>query len=291
MNKAEATHIADKHYKKLEKYSSEITSDFDQEAIHQFRVEFKKLRAFLRLLRLAPEVNQELRVPRKLKKMYVQAGILRDLQLQQEQVREAARSEIKKPAEYYYLLYRKIEKQKHRIRKHFSVSLVKHCKAKTNSFLPACSTLPTLESYKENKLQNIRSVISAGHFLEGDLHAIRKILKDLFYNSRVYHEKEQGDESEKKEQKDLDDLLDALGSFQDKCTAISLVKPRWLQKMPGYSRQLPLRIKEKWIKEKQSMKKVLIERLNDEYVSGQFQKNRARKFPGPAPGDGLQRAG
>lgn len=50
MDAEQITKITNAHYRKLNKHLKKITEDFDAEAIHQFRVEYKKLRAFLRMI-------------------------------------------------------------------------------------------------------------------------------------------------------------------------------------------------------------------------------------------------
>ena len=46
MNQEQIKHIINNHYRKLKKHIKTVAGDFDVEAIHQFRVAYKKLRAF-----------------------------------------------------------------------------------------------------------------------------------------------------------------------------------------------------------------------------------------------------
>ena len=50
MNQEQIKHITNNHYRKLKKHIKTVAEDFDVEAIHQFRVAYKKLWAFLRMI-------------------------------------------------------------------------------------------------------------------------------------------------------------------------------------------------------------------------------------------------
>src|SRR5665647_1643877 len=100
MNKEEIKHITDTHYKKIKKHIKQVTKDFDVEAIHQFRVEYKKLRAFLRMMSQQKGNAGEIKISKKLKKGYNISGVIRDLQLQQQRILEVTKDELKKPRAY-----------------------------------------------------------------------------------------------------------------------------------------------------------------------------------------------
>ena len=86
MNQEQIKHITNNHYRKLKKQTKTVAEEFDMEAIHQFRVEYKKLRAFLRIISLQHETAGEIKFPKKLKRGYNIIGSVRDLQLQQQRI-------------------------------------------------------------------------------------------------------------------------------------------------------------------------------------------------------------
>ena len=86
MNQEQIKHIINNHYRKLKKHIKKVSEDFDVEAIHQFRVEYKKLWAFLRMISQQQETAGEINVSKKLKKGYNISGSIRDLQLQQQRI-------------------------------------------------------------------------------------------------------------------------------------------------------------------------------------------------------------
>ena len=71
-----ATYIIHYYFKRLKK--DPITIGFDEKTIHLFRVDVKKLRAFLRMIRHGTEEHEHLKFPRKFKKMYSLTGKIRD---------------------------------------------------------------------------------------------------------------------------------------------------------------------------------------------------------------------
>ena len=97
MNQEQIKHITNNHYTKLKKHIKKVSEDFDVEAIHQFRVEYKKLWAFLRMISQQQETAGEINVSKKLKKGYNISGSIRDLQLQQQRIMAATKQELKKP--------------------------------------------------------------------------------------------------------------------------------------------------------------------------------------------------
>jgi CHAD domain-containing protein len=65
----------------IEKYAQIILISSEPEAIHQLRVGYKKLRAFLRLVKLSSSAEKGFVIPSTLRAIYVCAGRVRDLQI------------------------------------------------------------------------------------------------------------------------------------------------------------------------------------------------------------------
>jgi CHAD domain-containing protein len=64
MDKKDIKLVTSRHYQKLTQYIKGIIPGLDPEMIHQFRVEYKKLRAFLRMI----SGDVDLKISRNLKK-------------------------------------------------------------------------------------------------------------------------------------------------------------------------------------------------------------------------------
>ncbi len=94
---------------------------------------------------------------------------------------------------------------------------------------------------------------------DDNIHFIRKSLKDLFYNLDVYKGiKHQPGAFLIWKEMNIDQLLDELGSFQDKCTAIALLKAFGFNSLHASNQQLPDGMKTEWIRDKMAMKKLLV---------------------------------
>ena len=262
MNQEQIKHITNNHYRKLKKHIKKVSEDFDVEAIHQFRVEYKKLRAFLRMISQQHETAGEIKISKKLKKGYNISGSIRDLQLQQQRILEATKQELKKPQAYLTLLQKEIDKLKPELSEIFLEKPATESKKKTDAFIPDEFPLNSFRNFVQKKWAVVYAIIVSGHFSDDNIHAIRKSLKDLFYNLKIYegveHELLSLSIWKGKDEQYFNKLLDELGSFQDKCTAIALLKSYWLNSLHTYNRELLEQIKKGWIKDKVSMKQLLV---------------------------------
>ena len=270
MNQEQIKHITNNHYRKLKKQIKTVNEDFDVEAIHQFRVEYKKLRAFLRMISQQKEMAGEIKISKKLKKSYNISGCVRDLQLQQQRILEATKQELKKPQAYISLLQKEIEKLQPELSEIFLEKPVTESKKKTDASIPDKFKLNSFRNFVQKKWEAIYAIIASRHFSEDNIHAIRKSLKDLFYNLKIYERVEHELLSlsiwKGKDEQYFNKLLDELGSFQDKCTGIALLKSYWLNSLNTYNRKLLERIKKRWVTDKVRMKKMLVKKLKADVV-------------------------
>ncbi len=271
MNREQIKHITNNHYRNIKKHIKRIADDFDVEAIHAFRVEYKKLRAALRMIAQENEAAGELKISKKLKKVYTISGSIRDLQLQQHRILEATKQEPKKPQAYLLLLQKEIGNLKHEQAEICLEDPVAESKNKTNASIPNDFQLTGFHSFIQKKWMAINTIILSDHFSEDNIHSIRKGLKDLFYNLKIYKGVEFNILSQRiwrgKNEKYFSHLLDELGTFQDKCTAIALMKSYWLNSLTIYNRELLERIKKVWIKDKVTLKQMLVTKLKAYIVS------------------------
>ncbi|MEO8413180.1 MAG: CHAD domain-containing protein [Ginsengibacter sp.] len=257
--------ITHTHYRKLKKHSKEVADNFDVEAIHQFRVTYKKLRAFLRMLSQKDGTSSEIKVPKKLKKIYTISGYIRDLQLQQQRIVETTKENRDKPKAYLMLLQQKINALKPELLEIFSEKPIHESKMKTDASPPGEFSPGDFQNFVEQKWASVYAIIKAGYFSDDDLHAIRKKLKDLLYILAIY--KGAGNDLmlldiwQGKDEAYFNKLLAELGKLQDKRTAIDLLKTFWLNSLPKYNRDLLQEIKKIWIKEKLLEKNLLVTKL------------------------------
>jgi CHAD domain-containing protein len=275
MNQEEIKHITDTHYKKLKKHIKQVTKDFDIEAIHQLRVQYKKLRALLRMLPQQKGSALGIKITKKLKTGYNISGAIRDLQLQQQRILEVTKDDLKKPCAYITLIQKETDKLKKELSEIFLEKPVNECKKKTDVFVPEKFPLNSFRNFILQKWAAIYEIIISGNFNDDNIHTIRKNLKDLFYNLKIY----EGIEHDiillsiwkGKDENYINELLDELGKFQDKCVSIALLKSSWINSLNTSNREQLRRIKVAWIKDKLITKKLLVEKLKTDIIPQQVE--------------------
>lgn len=272
MNKKQVEYITTRHYRQLKKHLKKVAGDFEAEAIHQFRVSYKKLRAFLRLISHEHKTGEPIKISKKLKRAYNISGVIRNLQLQQQRILEATKRQLKKPTAYIHLLQKEIDKLKPVLLDIIAADPVDKSKKKTIAAVPDKFQLSWNEFIRE-KWAAINTIITSRYIRDDNLHTVRKSLKDLYYNLKNVEGVNQYKLSQRiwkgKDELYFDQLLDELGNYQDKCTAISLIKPYWLNNLKIYNRNLLQRLKKLWIKDKRIQKKLLVKQLKHDLAPGQ----------------------
>ncbi len=268
MTKKRITHITGTFYRKIKKYIKKITASFGSEDIHQFRVTYKKLRAFLRMISEQNGNAGELKIPKKLFNCYHIFGSIRDLQLQQQNILKATEQKLIKPKAYYSFLQSEIDKLKLQLFKIFQKDPVTLSKEKTDKAIPAKFTVKKFRIYAKKKWDTVNAIIISGSFTNENMHAIRKNLKDLNYNTEEYkgfQNKFVSITGNKINKQYLNALVDELGNLQDKSAAVVLLKSYWLKKLNRYDQKLLTQIKTKWIKDKDLMKRILVTKLQTDF--------------------------
>ena len=215
----------------------------------QFRLEYKKLRAFLRMISQQHETAGEIKISKKLKKGYNISGSIRDLQLQQQRIMAATKQELKKPQAYLTLLQKEIDKLKPELSEIFLEKPAAESKKKTDALIPDEFPLNSFRNFVHKKWAVVYAIIVSGYFSDDNIHAIRKSLKDMFYNLKIYegveHELLSLSIWKGKDEQYFNKLLNTMGSFQDKCAAIALLKSYWLNSLNNYNRELLEQIKKR----------------------------------------------
>jgi CHAD domain-containing protein len=232
VKKEQLRHITNNHYRKLKRHLKKIVRNFDIEEIHQFRVEYKKLRAFFRMLSLKIAGDGEIKIARALKKCYNIAGSIRDCQLQQLRIIDATKEEPKKPVPFLNFLQKKIDSLKPELLKLFLTNPVDASKKKTDPMLPEKFMLYSFRKFVQQKWVVVFAIIKSGHFSDENIHYIRKTLKDVAYNLNQYKDTRlillSKSTWKGKDETYYHQLLQELGNFQDKCVAIALLKSYWI---------------------------------------------------------------
>jgi len=261
VSREEIKHIVTHYFRKLKKLYKSIDPNFDVDAIHDFRVSYKKLRAFFRLV--SAETNDELKVPRKLKKVYKALGVIRDMQLQRQKFKGTVKP--KQPQAYLTKLSREIKRQKEELLERFSDDIITESKKKIVASLPSKLGNSSSRDFIRKKQSGNQVIITSGDFSDDNLHSIRKNLKDIYYIQEISLENENKRISTQKkkikEKGPAKEFLDSMGDFQDKRTGISLIRNSWLMQFAKNEQALLIQIKQGWMKDKANMKRTLVRKL------------------------------
>lgn len=214
--------VVNKHIGSIEKHSDRLPGSFDQEDIHDLRVDYKKTRAFLRLLQLEKN-GGNLHMPDKLKAVYQSCGNVRDMQLflAELQANAVAPDVPVSITRWHQQLFSYKEQLVATIE---TVHFKKLLNAITNE-LPRQLHDETIKKFMHQKVAAIHIVLLAADN-ENDLHTIRKQVKDIIYNIRIF-EHDWGIPfpfSSWKSEEELNDMASSLGNFNDRCLAVSLLQ-------------------------------------------------------------------
>jgi CHAD domain-containing protein len=180
------------------------------ENVHQLRINTKKLKAFLDLLKyLFPKIKSK-KILRPFKKIFKQSGKVRDLQL--------AASSLKKedvmPTGYFHELDARIQKEQKKLRRMNNNKLAKQMNKaikKATSFDISGHT-DQIGEYLLMQQHEIASMALQNLSDTAHIHELRKRLKSYYYNSKAIDP-----DNEKKLDK-TNQLQDQLGKWHDERT-------------------------------------------------------------------------
>ena len=268
MNQNNINCIKKKHFKKLKQYALLLSKDFDLEAIHRFRVEYKKFRAFVRLGSLSLDIPNKVKMSKKLKNWFNDLGHLRDIQLQQQRIISVVEMAPANLHGYSDLLNSEIIKLKnHLSEKHFEAAIKKNKKKINKGFPEKISKSNCLKFVTRNVLM-VYQILLKGDLDDYDFHAVRKCLKDIFYflaiEKAILSAIVPTTIFNSPDDSFLKYLLEDLGKFQDLCTAIILLKSTSLDSFNLEEQNILVQVNQQWVHEKEQLSKNLNSILNGE---------------------------
>ena len=265
MKKATVIKEVEKRCRRLHRHHRNLLEEFGVEAIHDFRVEIKKLRAFLRLLNGGDETQKTtLRISRPLRLFYRTVGAVRCLQLQQKMVGEwCGELACELPVAYLALLRQKEAEAKAAVRQaalHFSFprfrqNLLKAVQQKSDE-TAAAEFLATI------KCRLLLYLPAAVVVADEDLHELRKRLKDLLYVwpfllsflPSVFP-------TDVLSRERCLQLTEKLGGFQDISVALLFFEPAYLDTVAEAERAVLQRLKQYCAQKKEELKAGILQEL------------------------------
>lgn len=259
MKEKEIVEIIEDRFKKIDKLTHKILNDFDEDDIHDMRVEVKKLRAFLRLLDI--KKNGEPLIPKLLKTFYGYVGIVRDIQLHKHSLfKYITDDNVDKPETYIKILTDEEDHWKKEAEELMKDNNFHDVKEKILNALPGKLDKSTIKKFTKNKLDELKEQLRKPDDATA-IHNTRKILKDLFYNYNYIEELPDLPKTIAKEDA-LKSLTKLLGDYMDKYVHLQFFKPEYLDKVKDENEQcVLLKIKEAFTREEELIKQQLLPEL------------------------------
>jgi CHAD domain-containing protein len=216
MKKKEEEKYFDKEWKEMNAHLQHFLATGDQEALHRFRVQIKKLKAMLSLFGDTSRKPDLLRGFKPIKKIFRSAGNIRDahtnLQL----------------SETYAIKNEIFETDQHRIidegTNEFQFNGRKYIKDIKETYKQIKKRLPhvkdkAIADYYQEHLRHIATNFAVSGFTE-DMHTNRKLIKILVYNHKIAEKALNG--SLPFNTSYLDKLQEAIGKWHDNVVAEQL---------------------------------------------------------------------
>lgn len=273
MKKAYLADVIKKHGHRIKKYGGQLPGSFEPEAIHELRVEYKKLRAFIRLIQMDAGARH-LDMSPAIKAVYQAAGRVRDLQLFLPKVQARTEQENVSLSHYLQYLRQRLFRAKEVLVK--AVENLKTGKAIDNitDELPGNLDDVAIRKFIHRKVASVQFILLA---LEKDkeLHTVRKQLKDIIYNIHIF-DKDWGISfpvSAWRSEKLLDDTATMLGDFNDRCIALSFLSESDTASLPEDEKAALREWRNALLQEKEAFKQQMVEQLSQLHLISNFERN------------------
>jgi CHAD domain-containing protein len=252
----------DKRINRLRKHYHGLLKNFNPDEIHDFRLEIKKLRAFMRLA-ITDEHRSDL--SHRMKSFYHLTGDTRNLQLHQDRIKKMS-NELFLPLPEIYLqqLKRKEYFFRKKARETSEKISLRQFEKNCSHIVPAEISSRTISQYTMASYAALLHLLATENFTDDNLHDLRKKLKDLLYNREfiepfalvvlpVLYDKE----------KTIDHLTEKLGDFHDLCLAVEFMQRGNLELVVPSEMEVLLIVFEKIMAMKKQLKRTIIETLRE----------------------------
>lgn len=259
MHQEQVSYIINDYLRQSKKYYKIMVKQLDAEAIHQFRLRYKKLNALFRRLCFETAIGKEIKMAKKLKVLFHVAGRIRELQLQLLRIKTFGNAPTNRPLGYEAWLLNELHLAQ-QILLSISTSQLWHLGKKKKQQLSAFDySANSFRQFAQVRWLFIHQLLSQTPLSDDGLHQVRKQLKTLQYNLDLFKQADyeqlslevyppQGESYFK-------NMLDLLGLFQDACNRLNLLNAAVLEKLNIDQRIKLTPIKHQWQQEKEQLKK------------------------------------
>ncbi|TMI75785.1 MAG: CHAD domain-containing protein [Bacteroidetes bacterium] len=278
MKKTTPSHIAHHYFKRLYKEQEKVKKGFKPDAIHDFRVAYKKLRAFLRMEAMMVAETSQVKFPHSFKNVYLAAGQIRDRQLFIGRIGPNKRSG-NQAARKIHSLEKEIEERKNNNDLFLSRKDFDEMENNITMHLPLLARTALIKDFVQQKLDTVKKISAKKEYRDKELHSVRKCLKDIIYVAAIFREDLRSRVPftglYRSDYKKAEQLADALGSFNDITIALSFVSPSEIRKADPGERQYLQSVRRQLLMEKRRLKKTVLRKLS-EFKPSSDQAERSR---------------
>jgi CHAD domain-containing protein len=252
--------------KKLKKHFIKLQKGFDPEELHDYRLEMKKLKAFIRLLNTNRPQQKKIRVKKNVKGYYALAGNVRNLQLHEQCIRVLAKKcQLETPVAYLALLEQERKSAMEQLKQAEKTVSFEKLHKEVLGHVPSSLSASNCKNYLVNQRNALAAILVPTATNDEVLHEVRKIVKDIGYNRDVlgsYMSLILPAFLFKKEQADA--LAEKLGVFHDYCVSLSFLQSPFAINNNKQQEKMILQEFQNIIeREKMTMKEEIIQQLSD----------------------------
>ncbi len=268
MSKQEIAQVIDDIFKGIVKSFRKSMQGFEPDDIQRFRTEVKRLKVFLHLLNMESEDGFSYRITRRLKTIYGYQGIIRNIQSQISEINFFVKEHSGVNSVYYIDELRKELAFWKKLSADYLHDVYDFEADKMNllSELPDRLTDLSIQNFIHYTLHELQS--PSGNSDDYILGNTRKFIEDLYYNDEFIRPLADKQKLFLPDNNELQVCMELLLAFRKNCIALDMLQSFDWNKANKEDRLLINQLENKWMGEKNELKK----RLSDKLNSGSIRK-------------------
>lgn len=273
MDRKSQEQVIEKFSGQLKKLSERIPGYFTEKDIHDWRVEYKKLRAFLRMITATVKGHVPL-ITKEIKKIYLAAGSIRELQLYISLLKTFPGIKTEELPVYNSLLQRNLFAAKEDFIKRTDIFSIEKEIDRWMVMPPEYLTTGIIKTFLQEKITAIRLILLVPESDE-NLHALRKHLKDIIYVSKIFT----GTWgipfplTAWKNEKTVIEIAEELGKYNDWTATLGFLQNNYLDQLPEAEKKILTGLKENLLTEKKLHLQQVIVKLKELSFSTPLKEN------------------
>jgi CHAD domain-containing protein len=255
---------AEERLQKTEANLKTAADSFSLDDIHDFRVEIKKLKAFLRLIKTDSDNPKKLKFPKFLDKIYKSLGTVRELQLQEKKLVKAVSNEEILLLNTFSSLHDQGNAGREKTKELLDYKDAwKKAETRIKKYIPEKFTVDTIERYLRLRVGELKNILSMKRISITRLHGMRKILKDLQYNHPYWKDTRLAEGTALPSFDEIHDTASLIGDLHDIYAATILLDITIINyAVDEDERKRLFEIRKTWNRDRDTLRKTIDEVLN-----------------------------